>query len=752
MEYMEYVQYLFTAIIAAFVVFGFLIGFYRGSKRALLRLVWLVLTVAAVTIFTPKITPLFLNTDVSFLNLSYNGTTASNMKEYITLAVSGALNASPEELSGTIEYVLALVTMALNGVIFAILFFGAKYVTLVIYKVCAVIFIHDKGKSKGRFVGALIGCVSGALVALTVLVPVAGYVSVYDAVADSLGSEYQSSFEKADEVIDIYKEDTLVKLIRGIGIEKLQIDIFNAVSTAEYGDTTFRLSEEKYDILNAVPALIALGNEANSENPDFDSMVNSLATLLDSNIVYVGIKELSPVLGSLIETADFGSGTGAAELKSVLLDVIGNLPKLEKNKIKRGLNSMATVLSGLKDLDDPDAAALEKVGKGLDDLIESGLVTNNKIADLAATAAESLFESVTDEDDIYDTTQEIINGLKAGVNSYKTEFGAAGCLLEATDVLNEEFSFDKDAAKLGAKIDDALKYKAQIIDKELVDSFVEKTIESYSDDLLEGDFAKYVDEITDNLSHDISYETEFGYVAKLFELSNFDYSIDKITQKDESGVSLGVRLDEISSSVLVGKIPMLVIQDALDVYAADNEKYEAILNEIKNNFTTVANNSVPYGDQSGYTYSNITEALGDIYAKLSTAGVQITEKTEFTADIASNYETTLNELTLNILMGQNATRALASHIAGEVKTNIDNIGKKYPLVDLSSVTSKIDVYISYLSRTKNLGEEPYASNLDTFKTADGSNCNETTEGSTRVNKPFTYFCELLTNLLPKSGT
>lgn len=745
---MEYIQYLFTAIIGVFVILGFLIGFCRGSKRALLRLVWLVLTVAVVAIFTPKITPMFLNCDVSFLNLSYNGTTASTMKEYVTLAVSGALNASPEDLSGTIEYILALVSMALNGVIFAILFFGLKYVTLVVYKIFAVIFIHDKGKSKGRFVGALVGCVSGALVALTVLVPVAGYVSVYDSVADTLGSEYESSFEKADEVIDIYKNDSVVKLVRGLGIEKLQIDIFNAVSTAEYGDTTFKLSEEKDDILNAVPALIALGNEANSENPDYDSMISSLTSLLDSNVVYVGIKELSPVLASLIENADFGSGTGSAELKSVLLDVIDNLPRLEKNKIKSGLNSMATVLSGLKGLENPNAEALESVGKGLDDLIGSGLVTSKKIADLAATAAEKLFDSVTEADDIYDTAQGIINGLRKGVSSYKTELGAAGCLIEATDLLDEEFSFAKNAATLGAKIDDALKYDAEIINKELVNSFVKKTIESYSGDLSDDNFGKYVDEITDNLSKDFKYESEFGYLSKLFELSEYDYSIENITQKDGSGVSLGTKLDDVSSSVLVGKIPMLVIKDALDDYAKANTKYAAILNEIKSNVETVADNSVAYGDQSGYTYSEITEALGDIYTKLSDAEKQITGKTEFTEDIASNYENTLNELTLNILMKQNATRALASYIASEVKENINNIGKKYPSVDLSSVTSKIGVYIDYLNRTENLGEEPYVFPNATFKTADGIGCDETDKGSTRVNKPFTYFCELLKDLLP----
>lgn len=740
----EYIQYTFTAIIGIFVVSGFLIGFIRGSKRSLMRLAWLIITAVIAIVLTPHITPLLMEVDVSFLNLSYNGTAASTLKEFLTLSLSGALNASPEALSGTIDYALALVSMALNGIIFAVIFFGLKYVTLILYKIFVLIFIHDKHKPKGRLIGSLVGCVSGALVALTVLVPVAGYVSLYDSVYEGLGSEYSSSFSQADDIVSVYKNDTMVSLVRKIGLEKLQIDIFNSVSTAKYGSMTFSLVEEKNEIINAVPALIALGNAATSENPDVDIIISSFATLLDSNIVYVGIQELSPVFKQLIDNADFGDGTGAAEIKSVLTDVIVNIADLEKNKVKSGLSSMASVLSGITGLSNPTAESLESIGNGLDELIESGLVSATKIAALSATAAQTLFDGVQSDSDMYDTVQTIINDLKDGVTSYKTELGAAGSLYEALSLIDaDDFAFEKDAGKLGAQINTALEYRAEIINKDLVDSFLKTAIDGVTSDLW-GEFEESVEAIKGNLKNVNDYETEFEYVEKLIALAKEDFSIENIDAEDENGLSLGKRLDEIAPSVLVGNVPLDVIRKELDKYAEENTTYSDIFDKVKTNFADVSENSAANGNRDGYTYEQITNAFAELYAMVSDSEKMITGKESFSRDIAELYEEKLDALTDNVLMRQNATRALAAYITNEVKVNIKSLIPS-GISATDSIDKKIDLYVDYLNRTSNLNDEPYTSETELFMNALGVKVSA--DNGTRVNKPFTYFCELVDDLV-----
>lgn len=752
---MDYLKYIFTAIIGLFLVTGLLTGIIRGWKRALIRFGWLAACLIILMCVTSLITPAFMNMDVSFLKLSYQGASAKTLKEYVTIVASTTFQSTPEELGGSVDYLVAIASMLLNGVIFVIMFFILKYTTLVLYKIVNAIFIHDKGEGKGRLLGGAIGLATGAFVALTVLTPFAGYVSLYDAAADKLKTnpEYTEKFDNADEIVGYYKKDKLIIFFNSLGLGKLQTEIFNAVSVSKYGDTTFKLADEADDIIDAVPAVIELCKTSDSEKTDYAETVKAVSALLESNIVYSGLKELSPVLSKMIQNRDFGEDETAGQLKGVIVEALDNIPTLEKKQLKDGLSAVASVLTELSAIGSGSGEInYENAGAGLDAIIESGLVGKDKIADLASFACEKVFDGITEEDDLYDVAQRIVSGFESGVDSYRTEFKAAELLLSTNDVIGSDFDFTRDAAALGAKIDETIACNAKIIDKDLINDFLRKSIDGLVADSLDGSFSGSVEKIKNNLDEDFSYAEEFDNVAKLMTLAENDFSIGNLSTPDENGKTLGQKLDEISDSVLVGTIPLDVIGNELDNYASEHPDYATITSAMKENFSKIREKSAAEGAENGYTYEQITNEFGKLYSSIETAS-KITGNDKFDAGKAANYEKTLSELQSNFIMGENGTRALSAYVAKEVK----NVIQSDVLLSLvaAKICVKVDIYVRYLECGENLFTEPYASENATFCDAKRSQKdllgNQYTADSieaTRVNKPFTYFIELIDTLKP----
>ena len=322
-------------------------------------------------------------------------------------------------------------------------------------------------------------------------------------------------------------------------------------------------------------------------------------------------------------------------------------------------------------------------------------------------------------------------------------------VFEMNDIVNDEFTFAENGKALGAKIDQLIAANSAIIDKQTVDDFLGSTIDRYVKDNLSGEFANYGDTIKNNLSLVASYENEFAYVAKLIDLSNADYSIENINSKDESGKTLGEKLDEISPSVLVGAIPLDVIGTQLDNYSAssDNAKYQDILDTVKANYKNVCDNAVAKGKADGYTYSDITAAFGELYKAVTDESSKVVGNTMFTSAYATQYEETLARLAKNIVLGENGTRKVAIAITDDITAFIDD----KPLLATTSqgkaVKEKLAVYKQYLSRTSNLCKEPYADEGNVYADKDGNTFNADADNLMRVNKPFTFIAQKLKHFI-----
>ena len=837
MDLTSILPYIFTIFIGFFVVTGFFIGLIRGLKRSIARLIWLAASVVLLIFTITAITPMFMTMDVSFLNLSVNDQTAATLKDYMALSLSSMMNVPVDKLGGALDLGMAILAMLINSFIFVLLFFLLKLLTLIPYAIFNKILFRDRGKKKHHFAGGIVGLVSGLLVALTFLSPVAGYVAMYDDISAALGdTEYAEQLAETDEAVNAYKNDVAVKLLNSVGIGKYQILIFNSVSKAQYGDTTFRLADEMDDIIKAVPAIIELSKTADSgETTDFKKYIEPLSILMESNLFRTAFVELTPVICESLNNADFGDDRTADEVKELAIEVLTKLPELEKDRLKECLTIFSEVATEISKADDVYNCDFAKVGKGVDDLINLGVFSQEKISSLVVTVVENTVDGIDENSEVYDVLQKVLDKVKAGVNSYEKEFNAFKKVFEIKEMLDGDFSFENSGMELGAKIDELLAINAEIIDKTLindmlrsaideysssldgdfttytdkiknnldniasyehemsvfkivfemndivndeftfaengkvlgakidqliaansaiidkqtVDDFLGSTIDRYVKNNLSGEFANYGDTIKNNLSLVASYENEFAYVAKLIDLSNADYSIENINSKDESGKTLGEKLDEISPSVLVGAIPLDVIGTQLDNYSAssDNAKYQDILDTVKANYKNVCDNAVAKGKADGYTYSDITAAFGELYKAVTDESSKVVGNTMFTSAYATQYEETLARLAKNIVLGENGTRKVAIAITDDITAFIDD----KPLLATTSqgkaVKEKLAVYKQYLSRTSNLCKEPYADEGNVYADKAGNTFNADADNLMRVNKPFTFIAQKLKHFI-----
>jgi len=739
-----FLPYLFTIIASIFVLSGFIFGMIRGWKRAVIRLGWLVACFVVALWITNLITPLIFNADISLFKIEYNGQSVSTLKQYATLFAADTFNVGAEDLGNCVDFIIAVASLFLNATIFVSVFFALKGLSVIFFWIVNAICIHDKGESKGRLIGSAVGAVSGVLVAVVVLSPAAGYVSLYDSAKEPLAQAgYSEQTDKIDEYLDYYKNDFTVSLFRSIGIEKLQLFVFDSVSVSQYGDTKIKLADEKDDLVKLIPVIAELAESGNDEEQlNYGELVKTASAILESNLVYCGLKEFSPLIAKRIETTDSSENDEIAQqLKTIVVSTLNKIPDLEKENIIEGLGSVARILDEAagKDVETIDYTAL---GAALDDCVASGLIEKKQIDKLASLLAEKSFESITPEDTLYETSQTIITKLQEGVTSYEKELTAIGKLIKVKNLTDDNFNFETDGSVLGAIIDDAIAINAEIVNKDLIVDLLGKTMDDTVSDTLGKDFESYVQTIKSRLGSVTSYETEFGYLSKLVAISNSDFSVENINRPDENGKTLGEKLDEITPSMLAGDIPLDVIGTKLDEYAEENNEYSDILDKVKANYAIIRRQSVANGIPNGYTYSDIINAISETYDAITDPILRITGKNDFSTNIAAAYDDKLDLLQNNILMRENATRALAKHLAIEVAAVL--LKPEFGIFPtIAKVTVKTQIYIDYLSSANENTREPYVNATDIFADKNGNTSQSEQADNTRINNPFSYLAGLL---------
>ncbi|MCH5156779.1 MAG: CvpA family protein [Clostridiales bacterium] len=170
---MNYIVYAMVAFTALPVVFGLLLGLLRGSRRALLRLVLIMLSVIVAFALCGVVANAVMTVEVPI-----DGENTS-LQDYIKQLITSQL---PESMA---DFAIPLSQSLIKVIMFLLLFFVMLLLTWAIaYPLCKL--FVKKGAKPRRLIGLAIGAVQGIVVALVVCIVFTGLFVQADKVTNAM--------------------------------------------------------------------------------------------------------------------------------------------------------------------------------------------------------------------------------------------------------------------------------------------------------------------------------------------------------------------------------------------------------------------------------------------------------------------------------------------------------------------------------------------------------------------------------------
>ena len=587
---------------------------------------------------------------------------------------------------------------------------------------------------------------------------------------DSIVASGFISSETVNKIIDFASEDALADL------SKDYPTTYEQIKQKLNGNITSYKTE-----MTAFSKLLKIADISGGESIMDDGV--QIGEILDEAIGAGGqIVTKDTINGLVIEIID---QTIANEQKengndTILIEVLNSV----KQNVNDRIVSYKTEFLSLKELydiseilsEDADIAVVGvQIGQKIDSALsfDTAVIINRQTIDkLIVKLIDDEIKKVELDPAFTDSLQTIKQGFNGDIASYETEFSAMATLYSIKDLLEGDFDFQKKASELGAVIDDALSYNAKIVNKTLVNDFIQSEIEEGVS--LNEQFGKTVDTVIQRLPLEFSYEQEFKYLEKLLNISK-NLSNTKIEDLDKPVIwagesqakTIGERLDEIAPSVLFGDCGLTVIGTALDNFAEDNQKFKSITDQIIANYQDVKQNARVCGKASGYTYDQISNAIYGVYNSIIQEGHKVTGNLQFTSELASYYESKLNEIQGNLIIGKNGARAIAEYVAGEVQQIIDGYKSSLnvPSFAQSAFNDAIDQLTAYVSHYRNYlnaslnseMEEPFNGSQAVYVTSEKQDFSGSFSFSSqkpasatdyvRANKPFSIVFEMLEEII-----
>jgi len=217
---------------------GFLLGFARGMKKSIVRII----TIVACIIIT-------------FIFVKPMGDAIFGMKIGGETIEAKIVNMVPEDFADYVHLVIPIVRGLFMAIGFIVLFLIIQLVTLIIYTVVSFIFVRDSKDgvktSKRRIIGGIIGLGQGFLIAFFLCMPLSG---LFNEANKVMNIEFEGkkliniSNENENSVFDFskYNESSLCKMYNGLGK-----GMFKSITTTKNKDG------EKVTLSGQIDALIA---------------------------------------------------------------------------------------------------------------------------------------------------------------------------------------------------------------------------------------------------------------------------------------------------------------------------------------------------------------------------------------------------------------------------------------------------------------------------------------------------------------
>ena len=426
---------------AVIILSGFLYGFKRGFKKALLRLVILGVCVALSFLYREKISDIALNTPIS---------EGKSLLELLTESFSSGENA--EQMEGLLNVITNILKMVIQIFVFIICFYVLKTVSMILYWIFSGIITsrekrkvrnshqvegnkidetkvkYEVKKNRKKWFGSLVGIGQGILIIIFVVGPLNGLVV-------NISSLIKSLSEVEMEGTKIIDENT-VGVLDNVGL----FDYGNSSVSKVYtllGDGVYK-EVSKIEDENGNTVNIKSQIEAIDGGVKMVDVMSGLSNLDTSEGFTADTKdELVNIFNELDEIKENMSEEGVEQLDNLIKDVVSPMLGEAAEDLPINLDeiSFAEVdFSNEAEVIDSFYGLMEKAEAGeeldTDEVLEE-VITNLSDSNLILPILSQVVEGLPEEEQLNlseedkNKVEEIINGLdnKENVDELKALFG-----------------------------------------------------------------------------------------------------------------------------------------------------------------------------------------------------------------------------------------------------------------------------------------------------------------------------------------
>lgn len=335
-----YIFWVSVALIALFLLVGFLSGLGRGLKRSALHIVFMCVSVLIAFFVTNPITNMIMG-----ITIPAGEAGSMTIEAYIMQMISDNV-VDISNFDSASAFIQGLPTAIVNPLIFIILTLVIYFVLHLIYLIVARIAFGKKKKDFSshkpyRLPGAVIGMVEGFLFLVILFAPITSLTNTYaqvmgESVASAYATEELSSTDKnyLQTVGDIASENMpsevgdIIYSINDSAIGKicsvagLNDAMFDGLSSFEVNGEKIVIRDEIVSIVNAYDSFVVFYNTAIDENYDdldFSALKGSLTYVIENNLFKSVIAE---TIGDVIVNFDTLEQDMNIEMPEMARDVI----------------------------------------------------------------------------------------------------------------------------------------------------------------------------------------------------------------------------------------------------------------------------------------------------------------------------------------------------------------------------------------------------------------------------------------------
>lgn len=263
------VSLIISIVFAVFLIIGFLVGMSRGLKRTAVRGIWVAVSIILLLFLSTNITMSLLKFPIgNWIPLQVEGVSYVKLPEYITALLDSKLALDGVNYADTVNVILTLISMLINGVVFIVCYWVLKLITLILYWIFNIfIFAGERRKKKAlkeegkklnkhRLLGGLLGSGLALATFFCTISPLVGYIQVAKSVearsAENAGTETgiltEYGGDTYTQIVDGYDNSVAGKTFKALGLDKLMTSLLDLNSTVVINKEKVKLSTEAINI------------------------------------------------------------------------------------------------------------------------------------------------------------------------------------------------------------------------------------------------------------------------------------------------------------------------------------------------------------------------------------------------------------------------------------------------------------------------------------------------------------------------